>query len=449
MTAAVERTFKRKTKDFVQGKGLEGCLQLWRDFARTTDIGRTRKPETWAAALLYTWDRLQVGQWSQEDVADLFKISAISVSKKYRDIAHALDLKLMDVRYLPEATRMAVRREWGNLPEDMALVDAPTGFWHLPFGLRSQDVLYDAQELVYDGLEALESSLEKATQLFRRALAIDPFLADAHNGLGYVAAQCGAFAEAEAEHRRAYELARDTLGTESPRAFYWWGQFETRPYMRARAGVAWMCWEQGRFQEAIHEFEALLRLNPNDNQGARYMIAPLYQLAGDVSGALQAYAAYFRDYPDDVGDPHLHYCYGLALLEEGRAEEAVQCWYAACFQNIYIPPLLLHKLVPEVAFWVGISYGWRDHAEEYVEHYKVLWTKKARALLGRLWDNPDVKQALQAWIKIGQQMYRYRERLTAADDFDEARWKDWYDERKSLEEQPLSRACLDQILRNV
>jgi lipoprotein NlpI len=50
-----------------------------------------------------------------------------------------------------------------------------------------------AQELVYDGWEALDSceppsadTLKSAEELFSRALAIDPQLADAYNGLGSV-----------------------------------------------------------------------------------------------------------------------------------------------------------------------------------------------------------------------------------------------------------------------
>jgi tetratricopeptide (TPR) repeat protein len=43
--------------------------------------------------------------------------------------------------------------------------------------------------------------------------------------------------------------------------------------MRALAGLADRLWELGRKQEAISHYKELLRLNPNDNQGIRYVLA--------------------------------------------------------------------------------------------------------------------------------------------------------------------------------
>jgi hypothetical protein len=42
------------------------------------------------------------------------------------------------------------------------------------------------------------------------------------------------------------EYFRDNQG-------YFWGLFETRPYMRAREGLAGMLWQMGRKQEALEQ----------------------------------------------------------------------------------------------------------------------------------------------------------------------------------------------------
>ena len=52
---------------------------------------------------------------------------------------------------------------------------------------------------------------------------------------------------------QAYELAREALGSESPQAYAWWGELKTRPYMRARHGLAWAYWRTGCFLQAIEE----------------------------------------------------------------------------------------------------------------------------------------------------------------------------------------------------
>ncbi len=58
-------------------------------------------------------------------------------------------------------------------------------------------------------------------------------------------------------------------------AGHFWGMLETRPYMRARQGLAQCLWEAGRREEAAEHYQALLRLNPDDNQGVRYSLATL------------------------------------------------------------------------------------------------------------------------------------------------------------------------------
>ena len=72
-----------------------------------------------------------------------------------------------------------------------------------------------------------------------------------------------------AAEQHYYELAKKELGTESPDAYMWWGELETRPYMRAREGRARIYWEKGVIKKA--KFKALLHINPNDNQGVRFV----------------------------------------------------------------------------------------------------------------------------------------------------------------------------------
>src|SRR5262249_38116449 len=51
------------------------------------------------------------------------------------------------------------------------------------------------------------------------------------------------------------------------------GALETRPHRRARLGLAHALWTAGRRTEAVEHLQDMLRLNPNDNQGARYPLA--------------------------------------------------------------------------------------------------------------------------------------------------------------------------------
>lgn len=42
--------------------------------------------------------------------------------------------------------------------------------------------------------------------------------------------------------------------------------------MRARAGLAQCLWALGRWEEAIDYFYQVIRINPDDNEGFRYLL---------------------------------------------------------------------------------------------------------------------------------------------------------------------------------
>lgn len=57
--------------------------------------------------------------------------------------------------------------------------------------------------------------------------------------------------------------------------FSWWGVTATRPYMRAIKAVGDLLVEARDEVEAHRFYDALLRMNPGDNQGVRYVLAGL------------------------------------------------------------------------------------------------------------------------------------------------------------------------------
>lgn len=51
-----------------------------------------------------------------------------------------------------------------------------------------------------------------------------------------------------------------------------WGMVDNRPFLRCLHGYGLCLWRLARFDEAAGVFERMLRLNPCDNQGARFLI---------------------------------------------------------------------------------------------------------------------------------------------------------------------------------
>jgi ST7 protein len=76
-------------------------------------------------------------------------------------------------------------------------------------------------------------------------------------------------------YEQAVEASTRVLGPEIFRdhAGDFWGILETRIYMRARQALAEALWASGRRAEAADHLDEMLRLNPVDNQGLRYIQA--------------------------------------------------------------------------------------------------------------------------------------------------------------------------------
>jgi tetratricopeptide (TPR) repeat protein len=88
--------------------------------------------------------------------------------------------------------------------------------------------------------------------------------------------------EAEVILQEAYERALLTIVDAKGR---WpkqmaWGFLENRHVMRAIEQQALYYWETGKVDDALEIFRQLLRVNPHDNQGARYSILAIKMSLG-------------------------------------------------------------------------------------------------------------------------------------------------------------------------
>ncbi|MBI2824015.1 MAG: hypothetical protein HYX69_04900 [Planctomycetia bacterium] len=188
-----------------------------------------------------------------------------------------------------------------------------------------------AQDLCF---QAFGAHGRRRVQLARRALQIDPDCADAH----VILAEQAGSAEDELDHyRQATEAAERALGPEffAENVGHFWGISQTRPYMRARFGLADALNAAGREEEAIELYRDLLRLNPNDNQGVRYTLLPGLMALGRDEEA----AALLKQFDEESAS----WAYARALLAfrlGGRSDAAARELRAATRINEHVPELL-------------------------------------------------------------------------------------------------------------
>lgn len=133
----------------------------------------------------------------------------------------------------------------------------------------------NASEYYYDAMDLLNAGkANKAINLLKKAVEVNKHYVEAFVGL--------AWCYASKRNRKQYEEFVNKAFQETKRKFpKWpkemhWGFLENRQYLRAIKEMACVYWETGNQKDAEELFRLLLKLNPNDNQGIRYLIAGMF-----------------------------------------------------------------------------------------------------------------------------------------------------------------------------
>lgn len=133
----------------------------------------------------------------------------------------------------------------------------------------------DEWECYYDGMEAVSTgNFKVAKKLFKECLERKPGFVGGYEGFMAIAALTGNKAQESKFADLAYAAVKKKF-PKWPRRMIW-GEIENRPYMRVISHKAAMYHERKEYQEAEEMYRLLLRLNPNDNQGVRYLIADMF-----------------------------------------------------------------------------------------------------------------------------------------------------------------------------
>jgi tetratricopeptide (TPR) repeat protein len=191
-----------------------------------------------------------------------------------------------------------------------------------------------AQKIMYEAFDADDP--EEKVALARQAIEVSPDCADAYVLL---AENTRSRKEAMELYRQGVEAGRRALG---PALFRqaegsFWGVLETRPFMRAKLGLAEVLWTLGERAEAVEHIEEMLRLNPNDNQGVRYTLAA-WLLNLDRDDDLTRLLA---SYPHEGTAAWAYTRALLAFRRGGDSPEALTKLKAAKKQNPHVPGFLL------------------------------------------------------------------------------------------------------------
>ena len=150
--------------------------------------------------------------------------------------------------------------------------------------IRSYSKGEEAQKFVYDAWEATDPADKFA--LCQQALSTFPFLVDAYNCLGQIYQRSWHdIAKAEQAYRYAMECGHLLWPELKDSEEILWGRVDCRPYLRTYHGLGMVLEDQGKATEAIKHYRYLLRVNPSDNQGVRFLLFQALIGTGDYREA--------------------------------------------------------------------------------------------------------------------------------------------------------------------
>lgn len=232
--------------------------------------------------------------------------------------------------------------------------------------------LEKAQSLVF---EALEKSGKERLNLVNQALKVSPDCADAYVLLAEEKAQ--SVEEALSLYAAGVEAGERALGEEvfQKEVGHFWGMIETRPYMRAREGLAQCLWELGKHKEAMEHYRDILRLNPNDNQGIRYVLASCLLKLGEINALQELLEQYDEPTADWLYTGAL-----VAFLQQGDSSEARQRLLQALEHNRHVVLYLLgEKRLPR-QLPERVGFGDESEAVVYAAEFGPGWVKAKGAI---------------------------------------------------------------------
>ena len=168
-----------------------------------------------------------------------------------------------------------------------------------------------------------------------------------------------------------------------PQKFSWktarleWPWLENRPFLRAYHSLGVWNLDNARYDEAIEIFRRLLSVNPNDNQGVRYLLPHCWF----EKSAPAKIVTHCRKYRDDSA-PEILYSEAVALVRLGRNEEALTALEQCVAELPLVGRELLKKRHPRPKSQVEgyISHGGADQAYYYWKAFGKYWSETESAL---------------------------------------------------------------------
>lgn len=275
-----------------------------------------------------------------------------------------------------DLSRLLGQQEFGSLDDVNAFLQKEVMGKPLPH-VQPTNNRERAEDMVMHARR--ERSIPKMRAQVAKALVIDADCVAAHLLLAEVAdSPTRALAHCRDSIAAGDRVLADLLAQEGAPI---WQDSVGRPYLMARHVYAQLLWQIGDRPLAIDEARITLRLNPNDNQGLRYMMLDWLMRAGSVADINALLASY------DDGSAAWLFTVALHRYRTlGPVVEATKALRAAMKANVHVAPMLLGTTPIPDGLPDTYGLGDVDEAAFYVHESSTPWYEAVGAMewLGRI-----------------------------------------------------------------
>ncbi len=301
--------------------------------------------------------------------------------------AEALERQDLPDNFDPMATRMEMQAMMGQIgkiiqKKGMSMNEANQYFT----GRHMDEIAAEARELQQSPTEQAEDIAYQAHSaktpkqrilMAQKALELDPNCAEAYMVLEQELSTDPI--ESIQYYEKAIAGARKSLGEEffKENEGHFWGLHETRPFMRAQFYKAQSLWQIHRQSEAIDLCWELLKLNPNDNQGVRYILFD-FLLTDNRLSDVEKLLKKFKD----EGSAHWEYNLALYFFKKfGLESEKTQKQATIALEsNPFVEKYLTGKLEAPKESPSSYALGSKDEAICYLQDSAVAWVNTPSAI---------------------------------------------------------------------
>jgi tetratricopeptide (TPR) repeat protein len=401
------------TRDNINEEYTELCRNLVKKLGRKHDVPFKRgKLEIWASAVVYAigqinflFDKSFEPYLTPDDICNYFNTKKSTVSSKAKTIRDILKLEYYDKEF--STGKMIENNPLNNfvMTEEGIIVPKSMLFEEKSFldlleeqnGLDKEII---KETLVEAFLQKKENIDEKKVENFIKILTspiseedddtlkaifsvlddLDPtpdeeddielfedYVIDDDNPL-----------ETIEDYQRAIDLFRSTKGEKyfEENKGYFWGMLESRPFMMHLLEQAMLLWDAGQRDRAVSQLQYLLELNPNDNQGVRYVLMSRLLELDRLDEAQELFDFYDEEYSADWLFSKL-----LLSIKSNQNKDIIEELYEeAVEENEFIIPFLVgKKKIPKVlpSFY---SPGDENEAIIYVDLAQRAWKNNKKAI---------------------------------------------------------------------